>query len=160
MTRPTATFQMPEKSFLPRHSEVPEKSQVSNPNDNFSSDRSMQDEPNKSLGSAIFLAPKDCREIMRMKPNPQREFSEKTQMMMPSKQIQMLATVDQESKRPKKKNELTVLKKLLKMMEATKDYADRQSDFLPDDERRQDVVRILSESFSRMQDVAERAERK
>ena len=121
----------------------------------------MQDRPNKSFGStAFFLDAKDCQQIKRMKPIPLRELSEKTQMMMPSKQIQMLATVDQESKRPKKKNELTVLKKLLKMMEATKDYADRQSDFLPDDERRQDVVRILSESFSRMQDVAERAERK
>ena len=46
------------------------------------------------------------------------------------------------------------------MMEATIEYADRQSDFRPDDERRQDVVRILSESFLLMQDVAERAERK
>jgi hypothetical protein len=56
VTRPTATLKMPEKSFLPQHSEVQETSHVSNANDDFSSARVMQQKSDYSRGSATFGA--------------------------------------------------------------------------------------------------------
>ncbi len=54
--RPEASLKMPEKSFLPRHSEVQETSQVSNANDDFSSAHVMQQKSDYSRGSATFGA--------------------------------------------------------------------------------------------------------